>query len=54
MEGCTSFKPAPVAYQRTEGIEVSAATVGAVLKDLTNRYPGFKQHLYDQAGKLRS
>lgn len=41
----------------TEGnkeIEVDAETVGGVLEQLTEQYPGLRQHLYDDQGQLRA
>jgi molybdopterin converting factor small subunit len=35
-------------------IPVSGTTVGAVLTDLTTRFPGLRQHLYGESGELRS
>jgi molybdopterin converting factor small subunit len=35
-------------------VEVSGATVGETLADLTKRYPGLKRHLYEDDGGLRS
>lgn len=40
----------------TEGlkeVEVSAETVGEALCEVVQRYPSIKQHLYDEADKLR-
>lgn len=41
----------------TEGnkeIAISADTVGGVLQQLTDQYPGLRQHLYDDEGQLRA
>ncbi len=35
-------------------VPVAGATVGAVLGDLTAKYPTLKQHLYTEAGELRA
>jgi molybdopterin converting factor small subunit len=35
-------------------IPVAGSTVGAVLSDLTARYPNLRQHLYADSGELRS
>ena len=34
-------------------IEIEAATVREALQKLTNAYPGLKERIYDQDGKLR-
>ncbi|MSO51202.1 MAG: molybdenum cofactor biosynthesis protein MoeB [Acidobacterium sp.] len=39
---------------KLDTVEVSGATVGDLLQDLTIQYPGLKQHLYAADGKLRS
>ena len=39
---------------KLDTVEVSGATVGDLLQDLTTKYPGLKQHLYAVDGKLRS
>jgi adenylyltransferase/sulfurtransferase len=35
-------------------VPINGPTVGAVLGDLTARYPSLKQHLYTEAGELRA
>ena len=35
-------------------IPVAGATVGAVLSDLTSKYPNLRQHLYAESGELRA
>ena|SRR5437899_12960893 len=35
-------------------VEVEAATVGAALRALTERYPDLRRHLYSDDGKLRA
>ncbi len=35
-------------------IPVAGATVGAVLTDLTTRFPNLRQHLYAESGELRA
>ncbi len=35
-------------------IPVAGSTVGAVLSDLTTRYPNLRQHLYADSGELRA
>lgn len=35
-------------------IDVSGTTVGEALRDLVVQFPTLEQHLYDEAGKLRS
>ena len=50
------FIPTPLriyADNRT-AVEVQGGTVDEVLQDLVGRHPALKQHLYDDAGKLRS
>ncbi|HEY0702625.1 MAG TPA: ubiquitin-like small modifier protein 1 [Candidatus Acidoferrales bacterium] len=39
---------------KQESVEVSAATVGAALKALTDQHADLKKHLYSDDGKLRS
>jgi len=34
-------------------VEVEGETVGFVIKDLAKRYPGLKQHLFNENGDLR-
>jgi sulfur-carrier protein len=34
-------------------VKVDGATVGAVLEDLERAHPGFRERLFDDAGKLR-
>ena len=36
-----------------EVIEVTAATVGAAITELQNRYPGIKERLVDDSGAVR-
>jgi adenylyltransferase/sulfurtransferase len=37
-----------------ESVEVSGATVGELLADLTTRHQGLKKHLYADDGRLRN
>src|SRR5688572_1814912 len=39
---------------KKESVEVSGATVGELLKDLTTRYDGLRKHLYAEDGRLRN
>src|SRR5689334_1962577 len=39
---------------KLDTVEVDGATVGELLKNLTTKYAGLKQHLYANDGKLRS
>ena len=39
---------------KKESVEVSATTVGAALKALTDQHGDLKKHLYSDDGKLRS
>ena len=39
---------------KLDTVEVSGATVGELLQNLTTMHPGLKQHLYAADGKLRS
>lgn len=39
---------------KLEAVEVTGATVGELLTDLTTRYAGLKNHLYTNEGKLRN
>ena len=39
---------------KQEAVEVSGATVGELLSDLTTRYEGLRKHLYADNGKLRN
>src|ERR1700752_1529636 len=39
---------------KKESVEVSGATVGELLADLTARYEGLRKHLYTDEGKLRN
>src|SRR5918999_148184 len=39
---------------KKESVEVSGATVGELLADLTKRYDGLRKHLYADDGKLRN
>ncbi len=39
---------------KKESVEVSGATVGDLLADLTSRYDGLKKHLYAEDGRLRN
>jgi adenylyltransferase/sulfurtransferase len=39
---------------KKESVEVSGATVGELLLDLTTRYEGLRKHLYADNGKLRN
>ena len=36
-----------------EVVEVSAATIGAAITELQNRYPGIKDRLVDEKGEVR-
>src|SRR3954463_8293375 len=39
---------------KNESVEVSGATVGELLADLTKRYDGLRKHLYGDDGRLRN
>jgi adenylyltransferase/sulfurtransferase len=39
---------------KKESVEVSGATVGELLADLTKRYEGLRKHLYTDEGRLRN
>jgi len=39
---------------KQDSVEVAGATVGEILGGLTTAYPGLKQNLYTDEGKLRS
>jgi molybdopterin converting factor small subunit len=39
---------------KKESVEVTGATVGELLADLTTRYEGLKKHLYADDGRLRN
>src|SRR5687767_1572101 len=39
---------------KLESVEVSGATVGELLADLTKKYDGLRKHLYTDEGKLRN
>src|SRR6266540_2624288 len=39
---------------KKESVEVSGATVGELLADLTKRYDGLRKHLYADDGRLRN
>jgi adenylyltransferase/sulfurtransferase len=39
---------------KQESVEVSGATVGELLKDLTTRHDGLRKHLYAEDGRLRN
>ncbi len=39
---------------KKEAVEVSGATVGELLADLTKRYDGLRKHLYSDDGRLRN
>src|SRR5918996_192368 len=39
---------------KKEAVEVSGATVGDLLADLTKKYDGLRKHLYTDEGKLRN
>jgi adenylyltransferase/sulfurtransferase len=39
---------------KNESVEVSGATVGELLADLTTRYDGLRKHLYAEDGRLRN
>src|SRR5215203_5911935 len=40
--------------EKKEAVEVSGATVGELLADLTTKYDGLRKHLYTDEGKLRN
>jgi molybdopterin converting factor small subunit len=40
--------------EKKESVEVSGATVGDLLADLTKKYDGLRKHLYTDEGKLRN
>ncbi len=40
--------------EKKEAVEVSGATVGELLADLTKKYDGLRKHLYTEEGKLRN
>ena len=39
---------------KLDTVDVSGATVGELLQNMTTMHPGLKQHLYAADGKLRS
>ncbi len=39
---------------KQESVEVTGATVGELLTDLTTRYAGLRKHLYAEDGRLRN
>src|SRR4029450_6409231 len=39
---------------KREAVEVTGATVGELLADLTKKYEGLRKHLYTDQGKLRN
>ena len=39
---------------KKESVEVSGATVGELLADLTQKHDGLKKHLFSDEGKLRN
>ena len=39
---------------KQDSVELSGATVGDVLKQLTSQYADLRRHLYNDEGKLRS
>src|SRR5215210_3364509 len=39
---------------KQESVQVSGATVGELLSDLTKKYDGLRKHLYTDEGKLRN
>src|SRR5919198_711377 len=39
---------------KQDSVDVSGATIGELLADLTRRHSGLKAHLYNEQGKLRS
>ena len=39
---------------KKEAVEVTGATVGELLNDLTTRYNGLRKHLYTDEGRLRN
>src|ERR687888_1715373 len=40
--------------EKKESVEVSGATVGELLADLTKKYEGLRKHLYADDGRLRN
>src|SRR5258706_3464695 len=40
--------------EKNESVEVSGATVGELLADLTKKYEGLRRHLYADDGRLRN
>src|SRR3954453_20622453 len=40
--------------EQSDAVEVSGATVGEALQDLTTKYPNIKKNLFNDQGKLRS
>ena len=40
--------------EKKEAVEVSGATVGELLADLTTKHDGLRKHLYTDEGKLRN
>jgi len=39
---------------KADAVEVEGSTVDELLRNLTERYPALKKHLYSEDGKLRS
>ena len=39
---------------KKESVEVSGATVGELLADLTKKHDGLRKHLYTEEGRLRN
>ena len=39
---------------KLEAVEVTGATVGELLKELTTKYDGLRKHLYAEDGRLRN
>ncbi len=40
--------------EQSDSVDVSGATVGEALQDLTTKYPNIKKNLFNDQGKLRS
>ena len=40
--------------EKRESVEVTGATVGELLADLTKQYEGLRKHLYADDGRLRN
>src|SRR6185312_13359369 len=46
--------PVPPSTEKQESVEVTGATVGELLADLTKKYEGLRKHLYADDGRLRN